>query len=89
MDDEATLAWEALVPHVVHPAKVAVLEALRWIGRPLSSHDLVEVFDTEGLYLSMISYHVRKLFEFGVIVPVQTRRVRGAMETFYYFPESR
>ena len=29
--------WEALVPLVIHPLKVAILEALEWIGQPLSA----------------------------------------------------
>jgi hypothetical protein len=83
---ELTLVWEQLVPHVLHPVKVAVIEALRWVGQPLSSTDLAALFDDKGdYYLSLISYHVKQLAGYGVLVSVRRQQKRGAIETFYYF----
>lgn len=84
--NEAGRAWAALVPLVIHPAKVATIEAMRWMEQPLSSNDLVELFSSEDLYLSLVAYHVRQLAKFGVIRRVDSRQRRGAIETFYYFP---
>lgn len=75
--------WEALVPRIVHPIKVAVIEALLWVDQPLSSSDLAKLFDREDMPLSNISYHVRALAKMGVLKKVRERRVRGSIETFY------
>jgi hypothetical protein len=81
------LVWEQLVPHVLHPLKVTVIEALRWVGQPLSATDLAAIFDEKrDHYLSLVSYHVKQLAEYGALVSVRTERKRGAVETFYYFP---
>jgi hypothetical protein len=77
--------WDALVPQVIHPLKVTIVEALLWIDRPLSSTDLVKLVGNERVYLSHVAYHVSKLAEAGVIKPVSRRQVRGATETFYFF----
>ena len=75
--------WEALVPRVVHPVKVAVIEALLWVDQPLSSTDLMRLFSREDLGLSHISYHVRALAKMRVLKKVRERRVRGSIETFW------
>lgn len=79
--------WGTLVPHVVHPAKVAAIEALLWMEQPLSCNELVNLLDSEEFYLSLVSYHVRLLAEFGVLLRVDSRQRRGATETYYYFSE--
>jgi hypothetical protein len=80
-------AWETLVPRLVHPTKVAIVEAVAWIGQPLSAVDLREVFD-ERLDLSSISYHVVQLAKVGALVKVSERQVRGAVKKSYFFPSS-
>lgn len=77
--------WDALVPHVIHPVKVTIVEAMLWIDQPLSSTDLVKLMDDDEVYLSHVAYHVRKLAEAGALRPVRKRQVRGAIETFYFF----
>ena len=83
--DEARSPWETLIPHVVHPAKVAVIEALGWMQEPVSSSEFVALFDCDEFYLSLLSYHIRQLVKFGVIRSVRSRQRRGAIETYYYF----
>lgn len=81
--------WGALVPRIVHPAQVTIVEALFWIGRPLSATELRDLFDEpECYYLSLVSYHLRKLAEVGAIHETGSRQVRGTTETFYFFPPS-
>lgn len=80
----ATFDWEALVPLVTHPIKVAVIEAMTYVGRPLSASMLREIFKWEWT-LSRVSYHVTTLAKFGVLTKVGERPVRGAMERFYFF----
>lgn len=79
--------WGTLVPHVVHPAKVAAIEAMLWMEQPLSCNQLVNLFDSDDLYLSLVSYHVGQLVKFSVLRRTGSRQRRGATETFYYFPE--
>lgn len=88
--------WEALVPRVIHPLKVRIIEGLRWVGEPLSASDLTKLVgeqegpkptkDDPAYALSHVSYHVVKLAEAGVIEQVRRRQVRGATEKFYFFP---
>lgn len=85
---QAAFDWAALVPLVVHPMRVAIIEALSWIGEPLSATDLRKVFDRK-FDLSFISYHVGELAKTGAIVNVRKREVRGATERFYFFPPTR
>jgi Helix-turn-helix domain len=75
-------AWEDLVPHFVHPAKVAVIEALAWIDQPLSPTELNQVLDEE-FGVSLVSYHMRKLAQVGALERVRQQAVRGALQTFY------
>ena len=74
--------WDALIARLIHPTQLAVIEAMLWIDRPLSSAELVRVFDGE-VVLSSVAYHVRRLAELGVLEQTGTRQVRGAIEHFF------
>ncbi|MEX2105561.1 MAG: helix-turn-helix domain-containing protein [Solirubrobacterales bacterium] len=77
--------WVTLVPRLVHPLKVAIIEALLWIDAPMSASELNRVF--AGRFgVNLVSYHVKSLAEVGVVVKVRDRQVRGVLETFYFFP---
>jgi hypothetical protein len=83
--DGEAFRWDALVAHVLHPARVAIIEALAWIGCPLSASNLEALFEGSGLYLAKVSYHVKGLADWGVLDIVETRKARGAPEKFYFF----
>ena len=85
--DELALDWSALVPRLVHPTKVAVIEAMNWIGRPLSATELESSFGG-ALSQSILSYHVNSLAKAGALALIDKQRVRGAWENFYYFTEA-
>lgn len=74
--------WGLLVPMMVHPLKVAIIEAMDWLDVPLSAKDLDLLLDEE-YGLSLVSYHLRKLADVGAIERVEQRAVRGALQTFY------
>jgi Helix-turn-helix domain len=74
--------WEALVALLVHPIRVSIIEAMDWIGEPLSATDLDRLLP-DRLGVSLISYHLRKLVDLGVLEPVRKDTVRGAIQTFY------
>lgn len=79
--------WEALVPLLVHPAKVEIIEAMAWIGEPLSATDLDRIL-SGALGVSLISYHLRKLAELKAIEKIRQEHVRGAVQTFYGLQDS-
>jgi DNA-binding transcriptional ArsR family regulator len=62
-------SWEELVPLLIHPLRVAIIEALRRIGEPLSTADLKEIFD-EDYALSVIAYHLSTLVAVDAIEAV-------------------
>jgi DNA-binding transcriptional ArsR family regulator len=74
--------WEALVSLLVHPAKVEIIEAMSWIGEPLSATDLDRILNG-NLGVSLISYHLRKLAGLKAIEKVRQEPVRGAIQTYY------
>jgi DNA-binding transcriptional ArsR family regulator len=82
--DEREFDWLSLVTRVVHPTKVAIIEALLWIDQPLSATDLTKVFGGE-LGLGVVAYHLRELYKAGVMSMAGDRQVRGAREKFYVF----
>ncbi|HEV7563411.1 MAG TPA: hypothetical protein VGO24_07900 [Solirubrobacterales bacterium] len=85
-DDPPSFDWAALVPSLVHPTRVAMVEAMSWIGRPLSPTDLTHILDNE-FTVSYLSYHVRELRKMEVMEKVSSRQVRGATESFYVLRE--
>jgi hypothetical protein len=81
-DRDSSFKWDALIPISVHPMKVAIIEALQWIGVPLSPKDLDRLFDKE-FGVSLVSYHMRTLADAGVVEKVGQQSVRGAVQSFY------
>jgi DNA-binding transcriptional ArsR family regulator len=77
--------WSSVVDLYVHPLKVAIIEALIRIGKPLSATDLRKVFGGTIL-TTTISRHLVTLAKAEIVVVVRERRVRGAREKFYFFP---
>jgi hypothetical protein len=82
--DGDPMDWNGLMGRLLHDSQVLVIEALKWIGQPLSSKELENVFE-ESLALSSVCYHVVRLAELGVLERVGERPVRGAWEHFYFF----
>lgn len=86
--EPVSVNWPALVPRLVHPTKVAILEAMLWIGRPLSATELNEIACRDTA-LESFSYHLKRLVEVGaleVVDKLKARRSRSAKkETFFFF----
>src|SRR5690242_18756507 len=78
------LNWSALVSASIHPTKVAILEAIDWLGRPTSPVELDKMLG-DDLRLSDVAYHMKSLLKLGAVEKINDRPVRGARETFYYF----
>jgi hypothetical protein len=80
--------WSLLVPRTIHDLKVAIIEAMEWIGQPLAPSELVFVVDdaeNEKFGLSHVSYHMAKLRELGALKVVRTEPVRGSQKHYYWF----
>jgi hypothetical protein len=77
--------WNALVDAYIHPAKVAILEALAWVEHPLSPAEMSRQFGFPPFNLGVLAYHVRTLVDRGIVEPVYSRGVRGSRETYYFF----
>lgn len=80
--------WHSLIPVVVHELKVAIIEAMQWIGEPLSAAELKLILG-ENWSLGTVAYHVSTLAEYGAIQVTDERAVRGARETYYFFKAGR
>jgi hypothetical protein len=67
--------WLSVPEKALHPIRVPVLEALWWIGEPLSAIGLVDVLDG---YLTMweAAHHLETLETLGVVEPSSTGQAR-------------
>jgi len=74
--------WESLVSLLIHPVKVEIIEAMTWISLPLSATDLDRILRGK-VGVSLLSYHLRKLAELGVLERDRQEKVRGALQTYY------
>jgi len=59
--------WSYLAARLIHPVQVEIIEALRWIDRPLSATDFIFVFGGKRTGLR-IEHHLRRLRKLGVVV---------------------
>lgn len=68
--------WSALPEKVLHPVRVPVIEALWWIGEPLSAIETVDVLDG---FLSMweAAHHLKALGALGVVKLIPTDQSNG------------
>jgi hypothetical protein len=82
---EPPIDWDVLAPHIQHPTREFVVEALHWIG-PLSAPDLKGVLDNPEFHLSCIAYHLTALVGESVLAKVGTRPAGASRETLYFFP---
>lgn len=74
--------WPALIDSQVHPVKVAAVEALRWIGGPLSARELWLIGVGEPVY-GNVAYHVKALADDGLLIHTAKAPARGSVEKFY------
>ena len=65
-----------------HPLRLMVLYAMR--SRPeCSPAELAELIDPDARPVAAVAYHVRRLFDAGLIELARTSPVRGALEHHY------
>jgi DNA-binding transcriptional ArsR family regulator len=81
--EESEFDWCLLVPYLIHPLRVAIIEAIAYVSQPLSATELHRLFGDDELQLALISYHVKQLRKAGALVKVRERQSRGSVEKFY------
>lgn len=59
--------WTSLVPRLVHPTKLAIIEALIEAGRPLSARELVPLVPTVDDSIDLVRYHANAMEKAGVL----------------------
>jgi hypothetical protein len=75
--------WPALAGRLLHPVQVQIIEAIRWVDRPLSASELVQIHCEEHR-LSTIAYHVRRLSDLEALRSCGQREpTRGSVERLY------
>jgi hypothetical protein len=75
--------WAALAPHIEHPTRESIVEALRWIG-PLSAPELRAVFGDPEFHLAYVAYHVRTLVTEEVLTEIGQRPAGASIEPIYF-----
>lgn len=56
--------WESLVPRLIHPLKLEIIETLLRVSSPLSPADLAELLDSNP---EVIAYHCKYMGRDGVL----------------------
>jgi hypothetical protein len=79
----APIDWIALAPHIAHPTRESIVEALRWIG-PLSAPELQGVLDDPGSQLAYVSYHLTALVGEEVLTEIGRRPAGASIEKVYF-----
>jgi len=57
--------WEGLGPPPLHPVRVQIIEALRWVGEPLYVPQLRDVLD--GVTWAVCEHHLKHLKALGAV----------------------
>jgi hypothetical protein len=77
------IKWACMIERFIHPAKVEIVEALVWIGQPLSGTELRKILGRKRYSLGTLIYHLEALRDIGVVHVAGVRAARGAREVYY------
>jgi Sigma-70, region 4/Helix-turn-helix domain len=91
VSDGPFLGWELYVANFVHPLKVGIVEALCWMGDPLSAVQLAKLCSGggESFREPNVRYHLHQLVKVGVLEIVSSSPFDqdGEIDTFFYFAD--
>jgi hypothetical protein len=68
--------WSALAARSLHPIQVEIIEALRWIDRPLTATDLSRVLEEQRAGLR-IERRLRQLARLDAVALADNGKARG------------
>lgn len=77
--------WQAVVPRIVHPTKVTIIELLWVERRPLSATRMARRIGDPDLTVAQLHYHCETLLKAGVLRLEGTVPRGASNEKFYWF----
>lgn len=77
--------WDAVLLSLLHPTQLLIIEALSYIGQPLSPALLNGVIDCQKVELGHLDYHCKRMVTLGILVKRRREPSRGSWENFYDF----
>jgi len=90
-DDDAggdLAIWRTLVPRLVHPARLQIVEALIKQGGPMSAVELAPLVPQVEGNADLVRYHAKAMTEVGALEVVGRRGAQeeaGPQEPAFYF----
>lgn len=78
--------WTSLVPRLVHPAKLSIIEALIEARRPLSADELMPLVPAVDGNVELIRYHAKWMVDAGALEVAVTQVKAAAEVPCFYFP---
>lgn len=73
--------WNVLVPSTASPTKVAIVEALLYIGQPLSALEIAKLLDDPDINVARVSYHLATLADH---MTLDTMQVPGTNKKAFF-----
>jgi DNA-binding transcriptional ArsR family regulator len=86
-DERETYLWLSLVPRLIHPVKLVILETFLYMEQELSASQIAALLNSSNYSPGVISYHLKVLAEAGVIELVESKKIRGSEMHLYNLPE--
>jgi hypothetical protein len=77
--------WQAVVPRIVHPTKLTIIELLLLEKRPLSATRMAKQIDDPEFTVAQLHYHCETLLKAGVLRLEGTVPRGASNEKFYWF----
>jgi hypothetical protein len=88
---EEQLIWRTLVPRLVHPARLQIIEALIGKGEPMSAEALAPLVPIAEGNIDLVRYHAKAMTEAGALEVVSANRAQAGQEpdksTFFFAPQ--
>ena len=75
--------WAAVVPRIVNPTKIAIIELLERERLPLSASRILRLLDDPEITLAQLDYHCKTLKQAGVLTETAGDPRAAANEVFY------
>lgn len=80
------LIWRRLVPRLVHPARLQIVEALIARGEPMGAGELAPLVPLAEGNTDLVRYHVRAMAEAGALEVMGTAHSQAEpQEPAFYF----
>jgi hypothetical protein len=78
--------WTSLVPRLVHPTKLAIVETLVEAGEPLTVEGLISCLPAAYRNPETVKQHAMGMVEVGALEVTSGRRKEADANPLFYFP---